>query len=547
MGLFSNLFNRKKKEEQNYTPAQNMSYARQSNPYVSSALFSSASSSQPKLDLSKYNFGTPKTAGSSAQLRTTSTTPSKPTYQKTVAGSGYGSNYAINATMSPEERARRTAQVNAATARNRTAPTTRTPQTQVAQTPGAGTNTTMAQLFAMQEKFNQANRDRSANTATAQNDAYVDQIRGSYDRANKTLTSQIPYLQQQSDLTKQELLDAAETIRKSGEVQKDSTEEYYGDALRQGAQTGREQEQKLKNLFASLGTLDSSQFKNEMINTTEETTRGQQQTLRAKARELSKIEATVEEAERKAQLTVQQEVAAFNETIRKINETVYNNEAAKEEDIRAAYANLQGVLDEIEGTLEANQMALQTAKFDFQQEQLKLDQAKPGYGLSEGFMNTGVPETPEEEYILRQGENAAQNILSGQLKLTDISDPTVKAIAQDILAQSGATQGNDNKQQVVDTITSLLQENTKPMTGKLQIRGSDGFWGRGTEAQKAVALYDQLKALLSLENREQLKGSGAISDFEARMLENAAAALNRNMSDDDFRGMLVQIKQTLGG
>lgn len=446
MGFFSNLFNRKKKEEQQ--PTQNMSYARQSNPYMSSNLFSSASrpSATPKPTPQPsrgFDLSAPKTAASSAQVRKPSSS-SGSGYQRVIAGSGYGSNYAINSGMSPQEIARRNKQVTDATARNRAA---RAPKTTIDAPPGSNTQPggsggmTMSQLFSNQAATNRAARDRNVSAAEARNKAYVDQITGSYNRANESLINQIPFLQQQSDASKEELLAAAEDIRKSGLVQKDATEEYYGDALRQGAQTGREQEKKLKNMFAALGTLDSSQFRDAMINTTEETTRGQQQTVRAKARELASIEATVQEAERKAQLTVQQEVAKFNETIRKINETVYNNEAAKEEDIRAAYADLQGVVAEIENTLDANNMALQNARFEFQQEQLKLDQAKPGYGMSEQFMNTGVPSTPEEEYILRQGETAAQNIINGFMDIDSITDPNIRAIAQDIVAQSGATAG----------------------------------------------------------------------------------------------------------
>jgi hypothetical protein len=48
---------------------------------------------------------------------------------------------------------------------------------------------------------------------------------------------------------------------------------------------------------------------------------------------------------------------------------------------------------------------------------------------------------------------------------------------------------------------------------------------------------------LSLASREKLKGSGAISDFEFRVLENSSTALARNLNDDDFATELSNIRQ----
>lgn len=62
--------------------------------------------------------------------------------------------------------------------------------------------------------------------------------------------------------------------------------------------------------------------------------------------------------------------------------------------------------------------------------------------------------------------------------------------------------------------------------------------------------YNQLKAKLSLANRQQLKGSGAISDFESRTLDAAASALGRNLNNEDFKRELARIKgvfQTAAG
>lgn len=69
----------------------------------------------------------------------------------------------------------------------------------------------------------------------------------------------------------------------------------------------------------------------------------------------------------------------------------------------------------------------------------------------------------------------------------------------------------------------------------------------GTSAQLAKNQYNQLKGILSLENREKLKGSGAISDFEFRVLSEAATALGRNLSDADFKKQLEKIRDVFEG
>jgi len=68
------------------------------------------------------------------------------------------------------------------------------------------------------------------------------------------------------------------------------------------------------------------------------------------------------------------------------------------------------------------------------------------------------------------------------------------------------------------------------------------YWTSGSNEQLVKSQRDQLVAMLSLENRSKLKGSGAISDFEARTLEKAASALNKSLSDRDARRVLKQIK-----
>ena len=68
------------------------------------------------------------------------------------------------------------------------------------------------------------------------------------------------------------------------------------------------------------------------------------------------------------------------------------------------------------------------------------------------------------------------------------------------------------------------------------------FWD-----QLRLNQFEQLKGMLSLWEREKLKGTGAISDFESKMLAQSASALGRNLSEPDFIKEIEKIRDILSG
>lgn len=68
------------------------------------------------------------------------------------------------------------------------------------------------------------------------------------------------------------------------------------------------------------------------------------------------------------------------------------------------------------------------------------------------------------------------------------------------------------------------------------------FWD-----QLRLNQFEQLKGILSLWEREKLKGTGAISDFESKMLAQSASALGRNLSEPDFIKEIEKIRDILSG
>ena len=67
----------------------------------------------------------------------------------------------------------------------------------------------------------------------------------------------------------------------------------------------------------------------------------------------------------------------------------------------------------------------------------------------------------------------------------------------------------------------------------------------GSANQEVLNQFNQLKANLSLENRQKLKGSGAISDFESRTLEKSASAMGTNLSNEAMKRQLSVVKGVL--
>lgn len=125
-------------------------------------------------------------------------------------------------------------------------------------------------------------------------------------------------------------------------------------------------------------------------------------------------------------------------------------------------------------------------------------------------------------------------------KITDVPDQYQNAVAQGVTTQDKPQ--SEISKQVVSVIDELLLN-----PGLSRISGlTDQFLGGLTgDAALAKNKFNQLKGLLSLDNIKLLKGTGAISDAEQRLLENAASAVERNLSDADFRAELVKLKDGL--
>ncbi len=139
-------------------------------------------------------------------------------------------------------------------------------------------------------------------------------------------------------------------------------------------------------------------------------------------------------------------------------------------------------------------------------------------------------------------------------KITDVPNTYQNAVAQ------GIAQGTANTGALSKTSTDAIGIINQLQNLDLSKLSGTGFVGGiehpsslfpGTSVQNTQNLAKQLQATISLANRQQLKGSGAISDFEFRVLGDAATALGldsngrTNLSPDDFKKQLGNLELKL--
>lgn len=97
--------------------------------------------------------------------------------------------------------------------------------------------------------------------------------------------------------------------------------------------------------------------------------------------------------------------------------------------------------------------------------------------------------------------------------------------------------------QTIGLVNGLLGGNYKGITGAGQ-SPLNLVGGIGKDAT-AINQYNQLQGLLKLGIRGMLKGQGAVSDYEGRLLGQAASALGRNLGNEEFAQALKTIRGVL--
>lgn len=188
--------------------------------------------------------------------------------------------------------------------------------------------------------------------------------------------------------------------------------------------------------------------------------------------------------------------------------------------------------------LEASKFALDRADSNLKAEK---DKVKPTTVSSGESVIQFNPKTGQYESLYTGAKGAGEgfSLSAGQTRYDANGNPI--ATATDPEKKAAEEARGKASQNVLDIVDTLIGSDTNAISGVPSI----GAFLPGSNAQKTKNLYNQLKGMLSLENRSQLKGSGAISDFEFKVLEQAATSLGRNLSDADFRSTLNTLRKDL--
>lgn len=175
------------------------------------------------------------------------------------------------------------------------------------------------------------------------------------------------------------------------------------------------------------------------------------------------------------------------------------------------------------------------------------------FNLSEGQSRYAInPTTGQYELVASKGKTYAPStgsgsgstgnpqvdgwvalIQKGEASITNVPAGLRTAVANGL---SGSPRFNESTLANLQIVEDVLK-NPGAISGLIQT-GSIPFTAGATTKNQ----YEQLRGILSLDSRDKLKGSGAISDFESKTLERAASSLGRNQGEADFENNLRKIR-----
>ncbi len=302
------------------------------------------------------------------------------------------------------------------------------------------------------------------------------------------LNAQIPTMQQAFDRFKGDTEASITDAEGRAVVQKQNVEDEWGRNQRLLAQSRLEAEGRNRNRYAGLNTIDSfgvGSYGMAQENMESDFLRSTNENIRLKAQQKYEVDQELNAFVRQAKTLVYNEQLKLNDAISAIQSDISLTQDQRDYAINQAWSEAQAGVLEIKNYLA----------------ELKYQQA-----------------LAQEEFQYTYAAEMAK-------------------------AQGGQAEQSQTNAEMVGLIDQILSYDTKPITGFMQI----GAAIPGTQAQGTKALYDRLQSMLSLQGRQQLKGSGAISDYEMKILEKAASSLSRSMSDDQFRVTLRQLQADLAG
>lgn len=133
-------------------------------------------------------------------------------------------------------------------------------------------------------------------------------------------------------------------------------------------------------------------------------------------------------------------------------------------------------------------------------------------------------------------------IKGGQAKITSVPATLKNAVAQAMGETAASSSGRNLVDDAISAITTLESTGGKSHAIGANILGGFGKNIAGSESAGYLAQLDRVKSLLTLPNLQYMKGLGAMSDREFNTIASSVAALNPNMSEQQFDTELARIK-----
>ncbi len=305
-----------------------------------------------------------------------------------------------------------------------------------------------------------------------------------------------------------------------------------GEGQRQLAIDRRDARNDNEKRYAALGTIDS--MGTGSFQSANENTESDFLTLTAKNKQateyaLQDIDNKLFEAKASSEERIAAEESKFNEAMLEINRLLAGNETGKAQAVRAATQMLAQKRAEIQDEYEGLRMASEKEKYDLQNKlqasAMDDEKLKSIFATaSPDFLKTGQPKTAQDQFIIFKYPKEAEAYMKMLTESKTMS----------------ATGGEKAK------LISLVND-ISSSGGLGRITGVQGMVPLipGSSEQLVKGQIEQLKALLSLEGRQKLKGSGAISDREMGILERASSLLNQNLNEEQTQQVLNQLRTEL--
>jgi len=128
------------------------------------------------------------------------------------------------------------------------------------------------------------------------------------------------------------------------------------------------------------------------------------------------------------------------------------------------------------------------------------------------------------------------------IKAPIITDTVVGTTKEDIAVAKGVSEAVQTAKNNVELIDEILNSDASALENVFGFGQSITSLTPG-KTQLVKNQVEQIKQILSLDNRQKLKGTGTISDYEAKMLASAASSLGTNLQVEDAKLVMEQIKE----